>query len=120
MKYFTSLLVLATAAHGFHAGTPPRPSTALHSTPFLHLGTTTEEDAAYLINKAQECALSDDVVSKEDIQFFLRELLHVQSCCVVGTLAGPFLCENQEQIKDIVVGLQHKMEQSSSRRGHSM
>lgn len=118
MQVTLPLLALATAAHGFQVGLlTARPTTALHS--ILHLSTATEEDAAYVIAKAQECALSDEMSSREEIQFFMNQLVHIQSSCVVGTLAGRNLCENQEQTKMIVAGLQNKLEQLDTEQGQN-
>jgi hypothetical protein len=71
-----------------------------------------EQDATYLLAKAQECAFSDSA-TMEDAKQYLRELLHIQSGCVVGTIAGRDLCDNQELYADIVARLQAKVDNQS-------
>jgi hypothetical protein len=39
------------------------------------------------------------------------KFLRIQSGCVVGTIAGRDLCENQEQVAEIVLHLQAKVDQ---------
>ncbi len=71
-----------------------------------------EQDATYLLAKAQECAFSDSA-TVEDAKQYLRELLHIQSGCVVGTIAGRDLCDNQDLYADIVGRLQAKVDEKS-------
>lgn len=77
-------------------------------------GANSEEDATYLMAKAKECAYSDYGYSVEDAKLFLRELMHVQSGCVVGTIVGRDLCDNQEQVAKIVKKLQKKIEKEQA------
>ena len=104
MKTFKLLLMWFTVTHGFSRYLPTghqhlaRSSTALYKS-------ISEQDATYLLAKAQECAFSDSA-TVEDAKHYLRELLHIQSGCVVGTIAGRDLCDNQESVAEIVLRLQ--------------
>jgi hypothetical protein len=63
----------------------------------------------YFLAKAQECALSDSGTVQQ-AKLFLREIVHLQSSCVIGTLAGRQVCENQAQVAEIVQHLRDKIE----------
>mmetsp|Transcript_20107 Transcript_20107/g.30237 ORF Transcript_20107/g.30237 Transcript_20107/m.30237 type:complete len:122 (+) Transcript_20107:1-366(+) len=110
MNIFFVLLFVSGFVSGFQTVTTlRRVSISLQSHPHLS-GANSEEDATYLMAKAKECAYSDYGYSVEDAKLFLRELMHVQSGCVVGTIVGRDLCENQEQVAKIVKKLQKKIE----------
>jgi hypothetical protein len=99
-----SLLLIFTVSHGFGLSKyTQRPQTALFRS-------ISEQDALYLLAKAQECAFSDSATI-EEAKHHLSEVLHIQSGCVVGTIAGRDLCDNQEQVAEIVVHLQAKIDQ---------
>jgi hypothetical protein len=103
MKTCAFLLLLLTSVHGFGAITfTSRPPTALFRA-------ITEQDAKFLLAKARECAYSDSC-KVDDAKHYLRELMHIQSGCIVGTLAGRELCESQDQAADIVQLLQAKVQ----------
>jgi hypothetical protein len=125
-----SLSILLGLASSFHASSPltarrrpalalVRPSsrgTVLFSAANPLLDPTvghppSEAEATYLMAKAQECAFSDSA-TVADAKYYLRELVHIQSGCVVGTLASRSLCENQEKVADIVVHLQSRLDAS--------
>eukprot|EP00534_Pseudo-nitzschia_fraudulenta_P007751 CAMPEP_0201146172 /NCGR_PEP_ID=MMETSP0851-20130426/7854_1 /ASSEMBLY_ACC=CAM_ASM_000631 /TAXON_ID=183588 /ORGANISM="Pseudo-nitzschia fraudulenta, Strain WWA7" /LENGTH=241 /DNA_ID=CAMNT_0047421617 /DNA_START=137 /DNA_END=862 /DNA_ORIENTATION=+ len=95
-----------------------------------------EEDAMYIFHKAQEFAFKDDCgpiqqqhqqqqhqqqqqhyhslldekAEIEESRFWLREMIHLQSGCAAGTLAGRDLCENQADAAEIVARLRRKIE----------
>ena len=73
----------------------------------------TEDHAAYLMHKAEECAFSD-TCSVDDARTFLREVVHVQSGCAAGTLLGHELCEDQAHVAEIVSHLRAKIERGGS------
>eukprot|EP00545_Synedropsis_sp_CCMP1620_P008297 CAMPEP_0119003442 /NCGR_PEP_ID=MMETSP1176-20130426/559_1 /TAXON_ID=265551 /ORGANISM="Synedropsis recta cf, Strain CCMP1620" /LENGTH=204 /DNA_ID=CAMNT_0006955043 /DNA_START=150 /DNA_END=764 /DNA_ORIENTATION=+ len=119
--FLLTLSLLLALVSSFHI-TPvmmrrlPITNTALHASTFPSLvgpggggdhnhASSSEIDAHYLLAKAQECAFSDSA-TLEDATYYLRELMHIESGCVVGTLASRSLCENQEQVADIVQHLQ--------------
>ena len=86
-----------------------------------------EEDAMYIFHKAQEFAFKDDrgpsqrqqqhyhslldeKAEIEESRFWLREMIHLQSGCAAGTLAGRDLCENQADAAEVVARLRRKIE----------
>mmetsp|Transcript_8451 Transcript_8451/g.12241 ORF Transcript_8451/g.12241 Transcript_8451/m.12241 type:complete len:119 (+) Transcript_8451:127-483(+) len=110
VKILYTILFITAAASGFQTMMVSRhTSVSLQSHPHLS-GANSEEDATYLLAKAKECAYSDYGFSVEDAKMFLRELMHVQSGCVVGTLVGRELCDDQEQVAKIVSKLRKKIE----------
>jgi len=107
------------------------------ATTVLKVATTTrstngvaEEDARYIFHKAREFAFRDDFgddaasneynqhyhslsdvkAEIEESKFWLREIIHLQSGCVAGTLAAKDLCENQQEAAEIVGRLRRKIE----------
>jgi len=113
---------------------------ALSTTTRTAASGVTEEDATYIFNKAREFAFHDDFnpktgeLEKEDYEydrhyhslsdektlikeskFWLREMIHLQSGCVAGTLVGHDLCENQDVAAEIVSRLRFKIEKHERR-----
>mmetsp|Transcript_12397 Transcript_12397/g.16323 ORF Transcript_12397/g.16323 Transcript_12397/m.16323 type:complete len:224 (+) Transcript_12397:221-892(+) len=72
-----------------------------------------EDDAMFLMLKARECALSD-TCSVEEAEFYLREVVHVESGCAAGTLGGKDLCD-VGFAAEIVGNLRTKIEQGKTR-----
>lgn len=72
-----------------------------------------EEDASYLLHKAEECALSDSC-SVDDAKYLLREVVHLESSCVTGTLVGQELCNDQDHLAEIVANLRAKVERGEA------
>lgn len=72
-----------------------------------------EDDAAYLLHKAEECALSDSC-SIDDAKVFLREVIHLESGCAAGTLVGAEICEDQDHVAAIVASLRAKVERGEA------
>jgi hypothetical protein len=67
------------------------------------------EDEITMMTKARECAFSD-TSSAAEARNFLHEILHVQSGCVSGVVSGHDLCENQDEVAEIVAHLRQKVE----------
>lgn len=67
-----------------------------------------EEEASYIMSKAQECAFSD-TCSMEDAEMYLREVVHVQGDCAAGVISGHDLCEDVTLTVEIVAGLRDKI-----------
>jgi hypothetical protein len=65
------------------------------------------QDEVTMMIKARECAFSD-VCSAAEARSFLHQILHVQSGCVSGVLSGHDLCENQDDVAEIVAHLRQK------------
>ncbi len=72
-----------------------------------------EDDATYLLHKAEECALSDSC-SIDDARLFLREVIHLESGCAAGTLVGDDLCNDQQHVAEIVASLRAKVERGET------
>jgi len=108
----TSLLL-----DGAHSFSPSKMhSRTIFTTAPLHVSLSqkyTEENAAYLMDKARECAYSDSC-SLEDANLYLKEVVHVQGNCAAGTLNGQQLCEDVVSISEIIVGLRNKVEAASN------
>uniref|UniRef100_A0A7S4V623 Uncharacterized protein n=1 Tax=Ditylum brightwellii TaxID=49249 RepID=A0A7S4V623_9STRA len=90
---------------------PPTFTTKLN----LHAAADSEDDAMYLMMKAQECANSDSC-SIDSARDYLREVIHVQSGCAAGTLAGKALCEDQLFAAEVVASLREKIKTGSERK----
>jgi hypothetical protein len=105
-------LVVATEAFS-PAGKPFATTRLVARNAVALLQADTEDHAAYLMHKAEECAFSD-TCTVDDAKSFLREVLHVQSGCAAGTLLGHELCEDQAHVADIVSHLRAKVEQGGS------
>lgn len=73
-----------------------------------------EEDAAYLMTKARECAFSD-TCSVEESEEHLHDILHIQGACVSGTVLGHDICDNQQAAAEIVARLRQNI--GSGRHG---
>jgi len=80
----------------------------------------TEDDAIYLMHRAQECAFSDSC-SVEEAEGYLHDVLHVQSGCAAGTLSSHAVCEEQDVVAEIVANLRAKVNGSrtAARRASS-
>jgi hypothetical protein len=69
----------------------------------------TEDNAAYIMEKARECAYSD-TCSLEDATLYLQEVVDVQGNCATGTLSGNEVCDDAVSISEIVTGLRARIE----------
>ena len=65
-----------------------------------------------MISKARECAFSD-TSSAGDARMFLHEILRLEEGCVSGNLSGD-ICENIDEVADIVSHLRVKAESSAA------
>lgn len=75
----------------------------------LHSSVSFNEDsAAALMNQAVDCSTSD-TCSVEQAEWYLQEIISVQSGCVVGTLVDDAVCENQQVVAQVVAGLRQKI-----------
>jgi hypothetical protein len=71
-----------------------------------------EEDAVYLMQRANQCAYSEEC-SIEDAEGCLGDVLLVQSGCTAGMLEGRDVCNNQDVASEIVANLRAKIDQGS-------
>jgi hypothetical protein len=72
----------------------------------------TENQARWILSRAKQCAY-DDECSVDDANILLREMIHLQSGCVTGTLVGHDLCEEQDVAADVVARLREKTKNGS-------
>mmetsp|Transcript_57831 Transcript_57831/g.172652 ORF Transcript_57831/g.172652 Transcript_57831/m.172652 type:complete len:130 (+) Transcript_57831:221-610(+) len=98
-----------------------RPSFALSSSSATSLHASahaieSEDDALWLLRKADECAHSDSC-SIDDAKDYLREVVHIQSGCVAGTLTGKEACEDVTTAAGIVAGLRAKIQSGGRMAG---
>jgi hypothetical protein len=69
-----------------------------------------EDEARLLLAKAREYAYDDqDLGTLKEARFLLREMIHLQSGCVTGTLVGADLCDDQAGAADVVAHLRTKI-----------
>jgi hypothetical protein len=69
-----------------------------------------ETSYRYLLAKARECAYSDTSTAAE-ARAFLTRILEMESGCVSGLLAGHDLCENVDEVADVVTHLRRRVEE---------
>ena len=74
--------------------------------------TPDELSSRILLNKARECAFSD-YSNGADAKEYLLKILEIESGCVSGMLAGSELCENIDEVADIVAHLRQKVQLQS-------
>jgi hypothetical protein len=103
-------LSLLAASHGFAPAFRPQQLAGAHQ----QLGAVMISDYRYqdestMMVKARECAFSDRSTI-DDAQEYLHQILHVQSACAGGVLSGHDLCENQDEVAEIVAHLRQKIE----------
>ena len=63
-----------------------------------------EQEAAYMMAKARECAFSDSC-SIEESNARLHDVLNIQVACASGTVAGHDICDDQLEATEIVARL---------------
>ncbi|GKY97556.1 hypothetical protein MPSEU_000713800 [Mayamaea pseudoterrestris] len=68
-----------------------------------------ELSSRILLNKARECAFSDYTNGVEAGEYLTR-ILEIESGCVSGLLAGNELCENIDDVAEIVAQLRQKVQ----------
>jgi hypothetical protein len=77
------------------------------------LSSSEYQDEVTMMIQARECAFSDEG-SADEARSFLHQILHVQSGCVSGVLSGHDLCENQDDVAEIVAHLRQKAESGAA------
>lgn len=118
MMHKTALSLLFTCLCAFSSeGFAPRSFSKIRSiasrAKIALLQADTEDDATYLLHKAEECALSDSC-SVDDARLFLREVIHLESGCAAGTLVGDDICNDQQHVAEIVASLRAKVERGET------
>jgi hypothetical protein len=93
-----------------HSRALTRPHLVLHASSLsVHQDELTSK---YLLNKARECAFSD-YSSAVEAKLYLTKILEIESGCVSGMLAGHDLCDNVDELADIVAHLRQKVSRTS-------
>lgn len=131
---FSEIVLKKATRHTKNQNKKPTTTTVLAVSTTTRLATgVAEEDGQYIFNKAREFAfqddynyntgeleedyeydrhyhsLSDEKTLIKESKFWLREMIHLQSGCVAGTLVGHDLCENQDVAAEIVARLRLKI-----------
>ena len=88
----------------------------VNSTPALRMSSLLvhpdELTSRCVLNKARECAFSE-YSSATEAKEYLTKILEIESGCVSGVLAGQDLCENVDEVAEIVAHLRRKVERHS-------
>jgi hypothetical protein len=118
MKTLGLFFVLSTTVTGFVI--PKQATTTTHTTRTrISMVSTvimeTEDDARFILSRAKLCAY-DQECPLEDAEILLREMLHVQSGCAMGTLVGHDLCEEQDVAADVVAHLRDRLRKGLAKR----
>jgi len=87
----------------------PRPAFALHAA----AQALSEKEALSLMQRARDCADSE-TCSIDDANFFLENVLSLQSNCADGTLTADAVCGDADNVSEIVVGLRSKVEDATA------
>jgi hypothetical protein len=116
-------LLIATLALSFFTisyGFAPvfRPQKLAFKNAYQELKSTTVlcgeyEDGFAMMAKARECAFSD-ASSAAEAQSFMHHILYLQSGCVSGVVSGHDLCENQDEVAEIVAHLRRKVDSGAA------
>jgi hypothetical protein len=69
-----------------------------------------ESTYRYLLAKARECAFSD-FATAQDAKRYLMQILELESGCASGNLAGRDICDNVDELAEIVAHLRQKVDQ---------
>jgi hypothetical protein len=113
----TLALSFFTISHGFAPAFRPRKlafkSACQELKSTMELPGAEYEDEISMMNKARECAFSD-ASSASEARSFLHQILQVQSGCASGTVSGHDLCENQDQVAEIVAHLRQKVDSGAA------
>ena len=113
MKFVLLLLSsLLFAADGFtvknHYPTRTVSTTARSfSSNAMYMDPDDESAYKYLLTKARECAFSDSA-SSLDAKRYLTGILELEGLCMSGRLAGHDLCDNVDELAEIVAHLRVK------------
>jgi hypothetical protein len=107
------LLSLASFASGFSVApmTKAHKSTTMRKAA-LGINLDDENSYRYLMARAKECAYSDYTTSSE-ARRYLQEILHIEEGCMSGSLSGHDLCDNVDEMADIVAHLRIKVQEDA-------
>lgn len=93
------------------------PSFALYAGAVVMDDGSDEQDVdVFLMNRATNCANSEETCSLEEAQAYLEDVLLMQKDCLDVTLEkNPLLCENVDAVSEVVAGLRVKIESERTR-----
>jgi hypothetical protein len=82
----------------------------------LHGSTASIPEHLYpqLLSSASLCANSE-TCSIESAESYLREIIHVQSGCVAGTVTGQEVCNDVGRTSEVVAGLREKIRRGAAK-----
>merc|ERR1712130_1098986 len=110
----TTALLFAPSSLGF-SPKAQKSIRAFTSQPLpVSIAANSEQDAAYLMQQARDCAFSDSWRSFEEAQGYLNGVLEVRSGCAGGALVGSEVCENVDEAAMIVARLREKIANGQS------
>lgn len=105
-------LALASRANAFSPNSI-RPLSGLTKTKLNSHAIDSEEDAMFLMMKANACAHSE-TCSLDDAENYLNEVLHIQSDCASGAINSAQICEDILFPSEVIASLREKIENGQS------
>lgn len=104
------LLAVASPAPavGFAPSSSTSSSTSLRMSSLSSAQHVSEDAYPQFLGSASVCA-HDDGCSIESAEYYLREIVHVQSGCAAGTLSGNGVCEDVQGVSEVVADLRKKI-----------
>mmetsp|Transcript_13597 Transcript_13597/g.25979 ORF Transcript_13597/g.25979 Transcript_13597/m.25979 type:complete len:316 (-) Transcript_13597:88-1035(-) len=104
-----------TTATNSLLGNPTAPTkSALHVSSSSFSSQPTEDQARHLLESAFLCAHSDSC-SVESAEYYLKEIVHLQSFCAAGSLYGEEVCEEVVEISEVVATLREKLKSGAEK-----
>jgi hypothetical protein len=100
-RNIVAVLALASTSMAFSARSVTQ---AKNTVLFSTMPAMSEQDALRMMTKARECAFSDSC-SIEESREHLRDVLNIQVACASGTVAGHDVCDNVQEVSEIVARL---------------
>jgi len=111
---FCALAAMSTVVESFSASSMmlKKSSSLSFSNAVMIHDENDESSYRYILAKARECAFSDGATASE-AKHFLKDILELESGCISGTLAGTDICDNVDEIAEIVAHLRQKVENNT-------
>ena len=100
---------LPTIVSAFSARSVEKPFAAKMTALKASMTAISEDEAQYLMAKAKECAYND-YCSIEESREHLHDVLNIQVACASGAVAGHDLCDDQQEVAEIVALLRRHTE----------
>ncbi|KAL7464656.1 hypothetical protein ACHAXS_005001 [Conticribra weissflogii] len=103
-----------SATNSLHGNSKAPAKSALHVSSSSFSSQPTEDQARHLLESASLCAHSDSC-SVESAEYYLREIVHLQSFCAAGSLYGEEVCEDVVEISEVVATLREKLKNGAEK-----